>query len=329
LTDKKLIDKITSTLQGRSAKSLKIAKQLILSEKVECKEINEAFKYYAENWYDYIHPGLISIACEAVNGNPDDTVQVQVAMLLLAAAVDLHDDVIDESKTKYGKPTVFGKFGKEIALLVGDAFLIRAFTQLHKLDKQISKKKIDAIWNIINNQIFELGDAEALEASLKSNVNISPEDYLHIINKKVSSLEAHMRIGAIIGNAKQDEIDMLGDYGRTIGTLMIIRDDFIDIYEPEELQNRMKNELLPLPILYAFRNSRVKKSIMSILSEPKISDKDTGKIVGILLDERNVRIFKNKIQNMVKKSSHYLSRLRNKRTILEIQTLVQGLLEDL
>jgi geranylgeranyl pyrophosphate synthase len=326
---KKLIEKITHILQRRSANSLEAAKKLMLSDKLECKEINEAFEYYAKNWNDYIHPGLISISCEAVNGNPDDSIPIQIAMLLLNAAIDIHDDIIDESKTKYGKPTLFGKFGKDVALLIGDAFLIKALTYLHKLEEKTSAQKINAIWDIINDQFFELGDAEALEASLKGNIDISSEKCLRILEKKASSFEAYMRIGAIIGGGEQSEIDILGNYGRTLGLLNRIREDFIDIFEPDELQNRMKNELLPIPILYAFKNLQTKKTIVNILSKPKISNKDAERIVDIIFKDKTVEILKNNIQHLAEKTSKSISILQNQNVKSQIQALLLGLLEDL
>ena len=77
LEDDKLIEKVIRNLQERSVKSLEIAKENILSRTVECGKINEAFKHYADNWYDFIHPGLVSIACEAVGGSPEKAVPMQ------------------------------------------------------------------------------------------------------------------------------------------------------------------------------------------------------------------------------------------------------------
>ncbi|MDH5793906.1 MAG: polyprenyl synthetase family protein, partial [Candidatus Bathyarchaeota archaeon] len=125
-TNEKLIVQVQRLLEERSRKSLDIAKREVLQEEMKCKEINDAFEYYAGNWNDVIHPGLLSIACEAAGGDADKSIPMQVVMLLLTAAVDIHDDIIDESNTKYGKPTVFAKFGKDIALLVGDALLMKA-----------------------------------------------------------------------------------------------------------------------------------------------------------------------------------------------------------
>jgi len=325
----KLIEKVIRNLQERSVKSLEIAKETILSRTVECGKINEAFRHYVYNWYDYIHPGLVSIACEAVGGDPEKAVPMQVVMLLLSAAFDLHDDVIDESKTKYGKPTVFGKFGKDIALLVGDAFLMKALVLLHELERQFPTEKMNMIWNIISSRFFELGDAEALEISLKGNVNVSPEKCLRVLEKKASTFEAHMQVGAIIGDGDTEGIELLGNYGRTLGVLMGIREDFIDIFEPEELQNRMKNECLPLPILYAFKDSQARESILTVLSSRRINEEDAEKIVDLVFEAKEVKKFEKKLRSWAEKALEDISHLRKNNIEPHMENLIKGTIEDI
>lgn len=325
----KSILQVNRILAERSKKSLEIAKKEILQEKRASKEINDAFRHYIKPWYDVIHPGLVSIACEAVGGKADHTIPLQVATLLLTAGFDIHDDIIDESETKYGKPTVFAKFGKDITLLVGDAFLMKALGFLHKLEKQFPAEKMDATWDIINNLFFELGDAEALEATLKGNIDVSPEKAFQILKMKASTFEAHMRIGAIIGGGEKDIVDLLGGYGRIIGILISVREDFIDVFEAAELQNRFRNEFLPLPILYAFKNQQIKKTITLLLSQQKITAKDVEKIVDIVFEDKNVEELRIEIMHLAKEALDSISSIPNKSLVQQMEILIRGIVEDL
>ncbi|MCW4016651.1 MAG: polyprenyl synthetase family protein [Candidatus Bathyarchaeota archaeon] len=329
MKNKKLIVQVNKLLVERSKEALNRAKKEITNEKRASKTINDAFKYYAKTWNDVVHPGLVSIGCEAVGGDADDVIAIQVATLLLTAGFDVHDDIIDESETKYGKPTVYAKFGKNVALLVGDAFLMKALILLHKLEKQLSSEKMDAIWNIIDGLFFELGDAEALEASLKSNVDVSAEECFKILKMKSSTFEAHMRIGAIVGGAKQGDVELLGDFGRTLGLLINIREDFIDVFEAEELQNRFKNECLPIPILYAFKNKQTKKTIMNYFSKQKITDNDAEKIVDIVFDDKNVELLRNEITYISKRACNTISHISNSELTAQLKILISGIIEDL
>src|SRR4030042_1808027 len=99
--------KIQKVLRERSSTALELARKRILEIEVENSQGQQALKLYAKHWDDITHPGMLALACEAVGGSPDKSVPVQVATLLLTAAMDLHDDAIDRSKVKNGKITVY------------------------------------------------------------------------------------------------------------------------------------------------------------------------------------------------------------------------------
>lgn len=125
-TKEKLVERTVALLRERGKNALEVAKQDILHEKIKYKPLQEALHYFInEVFQDVMHPGLLSLYCEAVGGDPNETTQVGAAMVLLVGAADLHDDIIDKSTTKNLKPTVFGKFGQEITVLAGDTFLIK------------------------------------------------------------------------------------------------------------------------------------------------------------------------------------------------------------
>ena len=295
----------------------------------DSKKVNAALQQYIRNWSDVTHPGILSIACEAAGGESEQAIPIQVVMLLLTAGIDIHDDIIDESQTKYGRPTILAKFGREIALLVGDAFLMKALLLLHEQETQLSKKKRDAIWNLIGSRFFELGDAEALEASLKGKMEITPEDALEILKMKASTFDAHMRIGAIVGGGDQNIVDLLGNYGRILGVLLYIREEFIDVFEPEELANRAQNEYLPLPILYAFENPRKKRAILHYLSKPKITSKDAEMIVELVFEDENIKTLRNEISELVEEGYANLNSLPDRTLRLQMETLIRGVIGDL
>ncbi|MCK4482789.1 polyprenyl synthetase family protein [Candidatus Bathyarchaeota archaeon] len=285
----KLMGKVLEIFRERSTKPLDLARKEILEMNIESQKAREALKYYTKNWDDITHPGILSIACEAVGGNPVDAIPIQVVMLLLAAAIDIHDDIIDQSKIKNGKPTIFGKFGKDMALLVGDALLMKSFTLLYKCEEKFPQKTVSALFDTIENTLFEMGNAHLLEINFKGRLDVIPDEYLKVIEKKAANVEAQTRIGAIIGRSTKNEIEALGKYGRILGILITLREEFIDVFEPEELHNRMKNECLPLPILYAFQNPRVKKKILKKLAKGKISENTADEIVEIVLSSKEVQ----------------------------------------
>jgi geranylgeranyl pyrophosphate synthase len=321
-----LMKQTLQILETRSQKALESAKQQLLLTQIENKALRQALAYYADNWDDTLHPGMISIASEAVGGNMDDSLSMQVSMLFLTAAVDVHDDIIDGSKTKNGKLTVLGKFGKDLALLVGDGLLLKGMTLLYKNTKSLPPKTINSIVEAIDATFTEAGDAHTQETSYKRKLEIDPEEYFQIIKKKASILEAHTRIGALVGKGTEKQVKILGEFGRALGTLILLRDEFIDLFESQELSDRIKNGCLPLPIIYAFQNPSVKKKMMTILSKPRISRKDTELIVELISGDKKVELLKSKMKNLAKRTLQVVSDLPQSKNL---ELLIAASLENI
>jgi geranylgeranyl diphosphate synthase type I len=296
-----------------------------LEEKVESKEVQEALKYFmTEFWHDVTRPALLSLVCEAVGGDPDITTPIAISITLISGATGIHDDIIDQSKSKGSRPTVYGKFGKDIALLVGDALLFKAFNVLYKaVEKGVSAKKIAAISDIINRAFFELGDAEAFALQFRGRTDVTPEDYLCVVRKKAADIEAYTRISAILGDGSEEEIEALGEYGRLLGMLGILRADMIDMLDLEETIHRIQKEHLSLVILYALQNPEMNSILRSLLKKTKTL-KDAEKL-STFVDKARGFIHMEECMNKLAKEAHIkIEKIKYNRKYLEL--LVQGML---
>lgn len=200
MSRKKLMEKAIAILQERGRKALEAARMAVLQEEVDFQPFRESLRYFMDYWEDVLHPALVSLACEAVGGNPDMTTRMGAATVLFAGAADIHDDVIDQSVNKGSKQTVFGRFGKDLAILTGDALLLKGTYLLHEACEPLPKSKKKAILGLIKRTFFEISSSEAKEASFRRKTDISGQEYLEIIRHKVAASEACTKIGAILGN---------------------------------------------------------------------------------------------------------------------------------
>lgn len=280
-----LVETAKKLLREYGGKGLEMAKQQILSEKTESEAVNESIKYFMlECWRDFSRPGLLSIVCESIDDAPDLTTPVVVALSLLSGGIDIHDDIVDQSMRKGGRLTVLGKFGQEIALLIGDALIFKGLTLLSQDYEGISREKMNQINTIVKDTFFELGTAEALELCFRGKLDVKPQEYLSVIEKKAADVEAHTRIGGILGNATKQQQNALGRYGRLLGMLLILRDDFIDVLEPEEAKHRIQTEHLPLPLLYTLQNPKAKSKLTHLLAKKHVTNKEAQQISEIVDD---------------------------------------------
>ena len=278
-----MAEQVEKILEERGSKALEEARNQILQEEFECKEVRKALTYFmSQYWKDVFTPTLLSLVCEAVGGDPNITTSIAIPVILISGAIDIHDDIIDQSKIKESRPTVLGKFGKDTALIAGNVLLFKGFTLLcEAIGKEIPVEKAAVIADIIRRMFFELADAEALELDFRGRIDVTPEQYLHVARKKAADVEALTRISAILGGASKEEIEALGEYGRLLGMMMILRDDLIDMADYEEAVHRIKREHLPLPILYALQNPEIKSALSPILLKKTMRKKDAKTILEI------------------------------------------------
>jgi geranylgeranyl pyrophosphate synthase len=281
MTPEQAMKYVRKIFKQRGTKALEMARKEILNEKIESKETCGALAYFMTKlWHDVSRPSLLALVCESVGGNPELTTPIAVSMTLISGAMDIHDDIIDQSEIKYGRPTVYGKYGKDIALLVGDALLFKGLTLLNKtVNTDIPSSKLRMIIDTVNNMFFELGDAEALELLFRGNLDVPPQQYLRVLRRKAGDVEAHTRVGAIIGGASWGQIEALGEYGRLLGMLIMLRDDWIDLFDVDESCRRIKNESLPLPLLFGLQHTEIKDKLRKILLKKNVTERDAETIL--------------------------------------------------
>ena len=325
---KKLMEKMLTELAKRSKRPLDLARKEITAIRIESQDGRNALEHYSANWNDYTHPGILSFACEAVGGKQADALPMQVIILLWAAAIDIHDDIIDETETKNGKPTVYGKFGKNVALLIGDALWMRGFMLLCKYMKNLPPNVIDRIVNVIQDTLSQVGDAHLIESKQRTQREIRPDEYLRMVKKKGANIELLMQVGAIIGKGSAKEVRALGEYGRILGSLITLREEFVDMFEPEELQSKVKARCLPLPILYALEDTRYGREIAKILSEEVISTEVAEKIVDLVFKSRGAKTLLKSMQSLFEQATVVLSET-SARHNAKLSLLAKATLEDL
>ena len=165
---------------------------------------------------------------------------------------------------------------------------------------------VDPIAKTIQDTLLQVGDAHLIESKLKTQRQIKPNEYLRMVKKKGANIELLMEVGAIIGKGSPKEVRALGQYGRILGSLITLREEFVDMFEPEELQNKIRTKCLPLPILYALEDTRYEKEIAKILSQEAISTEAAEKIVDLVFKSRGVEALLRGMQDHVRTAQYML-----------------------
>ncbi len=323
------IETILKVLEQKANKPLKIAKAIMLNENIHHKEVREAIQYYLDHFLNSTPSALLTLSSETVNENTGNLSEIGAAISLIFGAIDIHDDIIDKSLQKNNQKTVYGKFGVEIALLVGDALLLEGFAILNKTITPLGIERTNRVTEAIKRAFIEMGEAHALEVSLKGDLDITPERYHRIVRMKAASWEAVTKIGAILGDGTEEEVEALATYGRIWGILSTIRNDFIDLYECDELNNRLKNEIPPLPILIAFQDPKIRNKIAILLSGNGINEESLEIILDLILESKLMNKLKRFLRIRMDEAEKSLSLLTRSNARSLLVDMTYAMLQDI
>jgi geranylgeranyl pyrophosphate synthase len=161
---------------------------------------------------------------------------------------------------------------------------------------------------------------------MRGRIDILKQAYMDIIHHKVAAGETATRIGALIGDGASEEVETLAEYGRVYGVLMSMRDEFVDVFEQEELSNRLANEVLPLPVIVTLADES-KKTVLLELLRGKITENQIERIVDLVTNSAESACLVFEMKQMVDQLVPKIGTLRQCRENLEL--LAKATLEDL
>jgi geranylgeranyl diphosphate synthase, type I len=316
-------------LARRGNNALEFSRNIMLEEKIDYPKLQEALCYYVSNWHDFTHAGLFSLACEAVGADAHEFVPTEAGLALMAAAFDLQDDILDNSKKKNGLPTVFGKYGLDLTILLADAFLIKGYAVLFESIEEKFPKRARDIMRLLKNCLFEMGNAHAAEISFRGQSNLSEEECMALVRNKAASIDADIHIAAILGGGSKKQADALAEYGRNLGVLTTLREEFIDVFEKEELKQKILVKRLPIPIIYAMRDLEVKSKLENIIQKNVLTKKDLNLLIEMIFSSENVQKLKKNMEDLAAESLCLLKVLNDNSATKTLQNIASSMLEDL
>jgi geranylgeranyl pyrophosphate synthase len=285
----------------------KLAQNTMLKDKPCSQELQEAIEYAILKYEpDYFRPALLSFCCKAVGGNAKDTVPTGAALTLFAWAIGIHDDIIDKSKTKNGRPTISGKFGKDLALILSDVLLFKGFTLLRKtLESKVPVDRVVKVLETVEEIWFEQSEGEVIEIQHRGSIDVTPNECLEKIRMRASEIEACARMGGILGGGSDRQVEQLGKYGRLVGMMGILRNEMIDMLEMEVLKHRIRAESLPLPIVYALQDISAKRKLDLLITKSRFTKRDLKNISKLSDDVRGIENVATLIYKMSKEARGY------------------------
>jgi geranylgeranyl pyrophosphate synthase len=172
-----------------------------------------------------LRPLLVCLAAGVPPPESEGLVRSAVAVELVHAATLVHDDVLDGSALRRGRPTVVAAGGRKMATATGDLLFARAFAELARARSAASVR-------VLSRASSELALGELMQRADAFNGELGLERYLERCRLKTAVLfRAACELGAIAGGAPPDS---LASFGEQIGLAFQILDDVLDVSGPPE-----------------------------------------------------------------------------------------------
>jgi geranylgeranyl pyrophosphate synthase len=114
-----------------------------------------------------------------------------------------------------------------------------------------------------------------------------------------------------------------------MGTLATLREEFIDIFEAEELNQRIKTEAYPIPVLCAFQDKDSSREVKRLLGKGELTSKEIEELLDAVMESKSVAKLRSHMLNLIAQAQRTLSAIRNEPTKKLLTNMVKATLEDL
>jgi heptaprenyl diphosphate synthase len=257
---------------------LEVVRIMKMNVKNNDKLIENALLDLIDSGGKLLRPGFVLLSGSFGKYDSKRLCNLAAVIEMLHMATLVHDDIIDDAKTRRNKETIQSKYGKDYAVFMGDILFSRCFIMLSDNTSMDNMK-------LLSNAIFDICTGEIEQFSSRYSKEVSVKKYLKRIAAKTAALfSMSFYIGAYEGECSAELVNTLSNIGYDIGMAFQIIDDILD-YTSEDNQlgkptcNDLKEGIYTLPLILALKEDRTK--LLPILLKDTYSDEDINLLIDL------------------------------------------------
>lgn len=233
-------------------------------------------KYILKQKGKKVRPMLVLLCAKMCGQINDRTYTAAIMIELLHTATLIHDDVVDNAKTRRGLASINAVWKSKVAVLMGDFLLSKGL--LVSLDKNEF-----GFLKITSEAVKKMSEGELLQIQKARNFDATEETYFQVIKNKTASLfQACCVLGGSSVVNNKDELNALSSFGENLGIAFQLRDDLLDYTGRKKLLgkstgNDLKEKKFTLPLIKALETAPKKESshIMKLIKNERESNFET------------------------------------------------------
>ena len=243
-----------------------------------------------------VRPELTLLGCELFGCPANQAIDIAVAVEVFHNFSLIHDDIMDQAPIRRGKPTVYKAWNTNIAILSGDAALVKAYQLI--VNSHLPESAKVKILEVFNRVALDVCEGQQFDMDFESNSEISIAQYLKMIELKTAVLlGGALQMGALVAGATVKDAELVYEFGRNLGLAFQLQDDLLDVFSTNEkfgkqvggdIKSNKKTFLLLQALALAKKQPEIDQKLQHALLLPSENDEVKVLIVKDLYIELGV-----------------------------------------
>lgn len=231
-----------------------------------------------------LRPVLLMASAEMFGADANEAVSAAAAVEWYHNSTLVHDDIMDEADIRRGEPTVHKVYGINTAINTGDVMIIKAYSLLGQLSCKKAVKTIE----IFSKAAAEIIEGQTMDLDFETRTDVTEAEYLKMIEFKTSVLlAAALEMGAVIGEASEEDAKAVYNFGRSLGISFQIKDDWLDTFgEADKIGKKVggdiaRNKRTLLYLRAVAKANDTQKNILASLANETDVDKKINETLAV------------------------------------------------
>jgi octaprenyl-diphosphate synthase len=247
ITGKEIFDLIHDDLE-------RVEKEISLETVASVEVVTQIGQYLQESGGKRLRPSLLLLASKLIGDGGESAIHLGAVVEIIHAATLVHDDVIDDARTRRGRPSANAQWGNHTSVLAGDWLYMEAF-QLALRERNFH------VLELLIGLTQMMVEGELLQLERIGRIKVTEADCMELVDRKTACLfSVCAKLGALVSGADSQTEERLGDYAWNLGMAFQLVDDLLDFTSRETVLgkpvgNDLREGKVTLPLVYALEHA--------------------------------------------------------------------------